>query len=120
VSRPNEQYAFFYRPTWLDRQVVAMRRARFHLWTSLPVLVLILLQVADYISTTLAISHGRGVISERNPFVSFLGLYLSKALVVCLAIFLGWRRRSNALWILCCVYLLIVANNARLLAVMTR
>jgi hypothetical protein len=81
-----------------------------------PILILCVLQVADLISTRLALSVP-GVL-ELNPIVRQLGLWQSKlmvlALIVILALWVKRTKRVAAVWLVCGVYGLIVASNFRL------
>jgi len=81
-----------------------------------PILILCLLQVADLISTRIAL-RVPGVL-ELNPLVRQLGLWQSKLTVLLLIVILAfWVKRTKrvaAVWLICAIYTLIVASNIRL------
>ena len=81
-----------------------------------PILILCLLQVADLISTRMAL-RVPGVL-ELNPLVRQLGLWQSKLTVLLLIVILAfWVKRTKrvaAVWLICAIYTLIVASNIRL------
>lgn len=75
--------------------------------------LLILLQVADGLSTRAALAIP-GVV-ELNPLVRTLGLWPSKALVITLPLALAYiTKRPRRLWAVCGVYGLIVVSNSLL------
>ena len=81
-----------------------------------PLLILCVLQLADIISTRLALKVP-GVL-ELNPLVRQLGLWQSKlavlGVIVLLALWVKHSKRVAAVWFVCGVYVLIVASNFRL------
>jgi len=75
--------------------------------------LLILLQVADGLSTRAALAIPGAI--ELNPLVRNLGLWPSKALVITLPLALAYiTKRPRRLWAVCGVYALIVASNSLL------
>ena len=82
-----------------------------------PILILCLLQVADLISTRMALKVP-GVL-ELNPLVRELGLWQSKLTVLILIVILAYwvkkTKRVRAVWLVCAVYSLIVASNMLLI-----
>lgn len=81
-----------------------------------PLLILCVLQLADIVSTRLALKVP-GVL-ELNPLVRQLGLWQSKlavlGVIVLLALWVKRTKRVAAVWLVCGVYVLIVASNFRL------
>ena len=76
----------------------------------IPFIVLGLLQVADLLSTRMALTIP-GVM-ELNPLVRELGLWPAKLLVLGFIALLVYRTKSlRRLWGVCAVYALIVASN---------
>jgi hypothetical protein len=78
-----------------------------------PILILCLLQVADLISTRMAM-RVPGVL-ELNPLVRELGLWQSKLTVLVLIVILVYwvkhTKRVAAVWMVCGIYFLIVGSN---------
>jgi hypothetical protein len=72
-------------------------------------LILLLLQAGDMVSTKAAVHAGA---VELNPLVRDLGLWPAKLLTLGLIALLVWRARSmTRVWVVCGLYTLVVANN---------
>lgn len=72
-------------------------------------LILLLLQAGDLLSTKAAIHAGA---AELNPIVRDLGLWPAKLLTLGLIALLVWRAKSmTRVWVVCGLYTLIVTNN---------
>ena len=83
---------------------------------AVPLALLALLQVADYLSTRAFLAVG---VPEGNPIVQHLGVGTSKLAGLVIVGLLAWRaRRSWVLWALCGFYSAVVAVN--LLAIAKR
>ena len=82
----------------------------------LPLVLLAMLQAADYASTRLAFAHGA---VELNPATRGLGIGAAKVVALLVIAILVWRRPKSRwlLWSACGVYLLYVANNLALAVV---
>lgn len=113
---PNEHFANQRNDTWPKSPIQSKHRNMRLDRENTPILILCLLQVADLISTRLAM-RVPGTL-ELNPLVRELGLWQSKltvlALVVILAFWVKHTKRVGAVWLVCGVYALIVASNIRL------
>jgi hypothetical protein len=79
----------------------------------IPSIVLVILQLGDFLSTRLALEHGA---VETNTFVDSLGLW--KAKLLCLALvglFACHTRKPSLIWALCAFYVAVVGWNLSLL-----
>lgn len=84
--------------------------------SALPIMLLIILQIADILSTFYALRGGNA--REANPVVLwfierfglFPGLLISKATIVAPVIYIG-ANHSVALWIAVAAYVLVLINN---------